>query len=119
MKTLVIRAADIPVHSEDWGTLQWLVSAAAGSSDSMTLGRVTIKPGCKNPAHRHPNCEEILFVAYGTIEHTLPEDGSVTLSAGDCIVLPREGGHQATNIGSEDAVLIVAYNAGERMTIGE
>ena len=119
MKTPVIRKTEIPVQTENWGTLQWLVSATGGTSDSMTLGRVTIKPGCKNPAHRHPNCEEILFVVQGTIEHTLPEGGSVHLEAGDCIVLPREGGHQATNTGSEEAVVIVAYNAGERKTIGE
>ncbi len=119
MESHIIKRTDIPVQNEVWGTLQWLVSAAGGTSDSMTLGRVTINPGCKNTAHRHPNCEEILFVVQGTIEHTLPEGGSVKLEAGDSIVLPRSGGHQATNAGTREAVLIVAYNSAERQTIGE
>ena len=28
-----------------------------------------MKPGGSNPAHRHPNCEEVLHVLEGDVEH--------------------------------------------------
>ena len=114
MKTKVVRNKETEVVKTPWGSMQWLVSAADGSSEHMTLGRVTFKPGQGNPVHSHPNCEEILFVVQGAIEHSLPEGGTVNMEAGDCIVLPQGGIHYAKNIGNEDAVVIVAFNSAHR-----
>lgn len=119
MKTHVIRSNSIKVEQTPWGSLQWLVSGAAGTSQNLTFGRVTFKPGQSNPIHHHPNCEEILFVVSGEIEHTLPEGGTARLNPGDCIVLPQAKGHRATNVGHTEAVVIVAFNSAERKTVGE
>ena len=119
MSTVIVRKTDVEVNQTDWGSLQWLVTGQAGTSENMTLGRVTFEPGRANPFHHHPNCDEILFVVQGEIEHTLPEGGTVTLSAGDCIVMPQGGVHQARNIGSDEAVVIVAFNSAWRETVGE
>lgn len=115
-KATVIRRAETPVQSTAWGSLQWLVNGQAVPGTAMTLGRVTFKPGQSNPPHAHPNCEEILFVVEGTVEHTVPQGGTVRLEAGDCIVLPRGCAHTAKNIGAGDAVVIVAFNAPDRRT---
>ncbi len=115
----VIRNSDVEVINTEWGSLQWLVSGAAGSSKNMTLGKVTFKPGEANPMHLHPNSDEILFVAHGEIEHVLPEGGTVRLSPGDCIVLEQGGMHQARNVGDSEAVVIVAFNTPDRQTVGE
>jgi quercetin dioxygenase-like cupin family protein len=117
--TRVIRKTDAPIEKTDWGSLQWLVSASNKASDKMTLGRVTFKPGQSNPSHYHPNCEEVLFVVSGKIEHTLSEGGTVLLEAGDCIVLPPGGPHRAKNVGSEEAVVVVAFSSAHRETVGE
>jgi quercetin dioxygenase-like cupin family protein len=85
----------------------------------MTVGRVTFKPGCENPTHHHPNCDEILFVVRGTLEHSLPGGGSTVLNPGDCIVLPRGEGHMARNIGDEEAEVVVCFNTADRQTVGE
>ena len=114
MKTRVIRREDVTPTQTDWGTLQWLVSGAAGTSDAMTFGRVTLKSGCANPTHHHPNCEEILYVAEGEIEHSLPEGGSVRLRPGDCIVLRQGGDHKARNVGTGEAVVLVAFSSAQR-----
>lgn len=119
MEAKIIRSDDAPVTDAPWGALQWLVSSQNGTSGNMTLGRVSIKPGQNNPPHHHPNCEEVLYVEVGEIEHTLPQGGSTRLGPGDCIVLPQGSTHQAKNVGDEDAVVIVAFNAGDRQTIGE
>ncbi len=119
MRTQVIRGESTEVTETPWGSLQWLVSGAAGTSQHMTFGRVTLRPGQSNPPHHHPNCDEILYVISGQIEHTLPEGGTVRLGQGDCIVLPEGKGHQATNIGNKEAVVVVAFNSPERKTVGE
>jgi quercetin dioxygenase-like cupin family protein len=117
--SVVVRNNEIKVHKEIWGTLQWLVNGSEGTSDTMTLGRVTIHPGMANPHHVHPNCSEILFVAAGTIRHTLPDGGSVTMHASDSIVIHRGVWHHAENIGDEEAVVLVAFDSAWRETIGE
>lgn len=119
MGTVVVRKNDVEVNNTDWGSLQWLVTGQAGSSEHMTVGRVTFKPGQANPLHQHPNCDEILVVIQGEIEHTLPEGGTVRLSPGDCIVMKQGGMHQARNVGDEEAVVIVAFNSPIRETVGE
>ena len=115
----VVRNENVEVINTDWGSLQWLVSGKNGLSKNMTLGRVTFKQGQANPPHYHPNCEEILYVVSGEIEHSLPGGGTAILKHGDCIVLPKGVKHNAKNIGSKEAVVIVAFDSAFRETIGE
>lgn len=116
MNATVIRNRDIPVSNAPWGSLQWLVNGDTVPGAAMTLGRVTFKPGECNPAHAHPNCDEVLFVVQGTLEHSLPQGGTARLEPGDCIVLPRGGAHTAKNVGQDEAVVFVAFNAADRKT---
>ncbi|MBN1445055.1 MAG: cupin domain-containing protein [Candidatus Omnitrophica bacterium] len=116
VQAAVIRNKDIPVSLTSWGSLQWLVSGQTVSGTTMTLGRVTFKPGESNSSHSHPNCEEILYVAQGTIEHSLPQGGTVCLKQGDCIVMPQGSFHNAKNIGTDETIVIVAFNSPDRKT---
>jgi quercetin dioxygenase-like cupin family protein len=118
-KTFVVRGKDIKSVKTSWGSLQWLVSGLTGSSLSMTFGRVIIYPRSANPYHFHPNCEEILYVISGEIEHSLPEGGVTRLVPGDCIVMQKGMKHKARNVGDDDAVVVVAFNSAFRKTIGE
>ena len=115
----VVRGAEVEVIQAPWGTLQWLISARNGSSDAMTVGRVTFKPGQANPRHHHPNCEETLVVVTGQIDHLLPDGASVLLGPGDCVVIPRNGVHRARNTSDIEAVVIVAFDSANRETINE
>ena len=115
----VIRSSDVEAEKTEWGSLQWLVSANNKASENITLGRVTFKPGQANPPHFHPNCEEVLYVVSGAVEHTLPQGGTAILNAGDCIVLPKGSKHSAKNTGTEEAVVIVAFDSAYRQTQGE
>ena len=119
MKTHVVKNDSIEIEQAPWGSLQWLVSGQAGTSEHMTFGVVKFKPGEGNPGHYHPNCEEILYVISGELEHRLPEGGSAKLVAGDCIVLPEGGKHHAVNVGDSEAVVVVVFNNAERKAIGE
>jgi quercetin dioxygenase-like cupin family protein len=119
MSPSVVRKNDVQVQETEWGSLQWLVSAENGASEHMTIGRVTFQPGQSNPAHHHPNCEEILFIVAGEIEHTLPEGGTTVLRPGDCIVIPAGKAHLAKNIGDDEAVMLVAFNSADRKMVIE
>jgi type 1 glutamine amidotransferase/uncharacterized RmlC-like cupin family protein len=101
------------VIREDWGSLTWLASKKIGNAEGLTLGRVTIKAGKSNPRHRHPKCEEVLYLLTGCLEHTMG-DKTFTLSAGDSITIAPGVFHDATCIGDEDADMIVVYSEGVR-----
>lgn len=115
--TGVVRKGDVEVIRAPWGTLQWLVSGPNGTSEKMTFGRVTFKPGVANPPHYHPKSEEILFVIQGTLEHSLPGGGTTILHPGDCIVLPPAIHHNAKNVGKDEAVVVVCYSSAYRQKL--
>ncbi|MHC4541795.1 MAG: ThuA domain-containing protein [Planctomycetota bacterium] len=98
---------------EDWGHLTWLAGTKYGNADGLVLGRVTIKAGESNPRHRHPRCEEVLYMLKGRIVHSLGNE-SFTLSAGDTITIPAGVFHDAKCISDEDADMIVVYSEGIR-----
>lgn len=64
-----------------------------------TLVRYVYQPGCVFPIHNHPE-EQITIVLSGTIDFTV--DGvPLTLSAGECALIPANVPHGATVTGSE------------------
>ncbi len=98
---------------ESWGSLTWLAGRKVGNAQGLTLGRVVIKAGMSNPPHRHPNCEEALYLLKGRLRHFVGAE-EVVLEAGDTLVVDAGSFHYAVNIGEKDADMIVAYSEGER-----
>lgn len=97
----------------DWGSLTWLAGAELNGSEKITLGRVVIRAGCRNPSHRHNDCDEVLYLMAGRLEHSI--DGrTVTLEAGDTLFVPSGSFHHAASTGEVDADMIVAYSSGTR-----
>ena len=115
----IARTQDSDIIDFDWGQLTWFASGPLGNSKEMTVGRCIIKPGCSNPAHTHPNCEEVLTVIEGKISHSIGPDQAVEMSTGDTISVPQELVHNATNIGDTDAVLFICFSSADRKTEGE
>ena len=99
----------------DWGRITWLVSGAQGNSQVMTFGRVTIKAGHANMRHRHPNCDEILHVVSGRIEHSLGDEHS-EMAPGDTISIPANMPHNARTVSEEDAVMVICFSTADRQT---
>lgn len=98
------------------GNLTWLVSKELGNSETMTVGRSTIRPGQMNPRHYHPNCDEVLHVLEGTIIHTMDGD-EAELTEGDTISIPKNVVHNARNVGTVDALLFICFSSAERQTV--
>ena len=105
--------ADAARIDEPWGSLCWLASLPIGNVDGVTVGRVVIEAGCSNPRHSHSNCEEVLYLLKGRLEHSVGDD-AVILEAGDTLSMPASVPHNATALGDDDADMIVVYSSGRR-----
>ncbi|GAA1566344.1 MULTISPECIES: cupin domain-containing protein [Kribbella] len=117
-KSRVTAADAVTVEEQPWGRLEWMVSAALGNSSTMTVGRCYIRPGEQNPRHYHPNCDEVLHVLQGTIEHTVDDD-KVRMGPGDTISIPTGALHNARNVGEDEAVFVICFSTPNRETVGE
>ena len=118
MTTKPTKPTDGEILDFDWGRIVWLVSRSLGNSTTLTFGRVTIKAGLANPRHRHPNCDEILHLVAGRLEHTLGDE-TFTMEPGDSISIPTGIMHNARSVGDEDAEMIIAFSSADRETEGE
>lgn len=112
------RSGDTTAEEHPWGRLIWMVSGALGNSDTMTVGRCHIAPGQANPRHYHPNCDEVLHVLQGTIEHSL-DDEVVRMGPGDTISIPIRTMHNARNVGSDEAIFVITFSSADRQVVGE
>ena len=118
MQTLpfVTSTAEQPLQTFDWGTLQWLANGKLAAGCQQTFGISRIKPGCRNPLHFHPNCEEILYVVSGCCDHSY--DGqSFRLGPGSTIVLPAGVKDNLVNPGAEDVVCLISFSSPDRQTV--
>lgn len=116
-KASVLSASETKTIPFDWGSLTWLANAELGNSTDLTVGKCVLKAGAENPLHRHPNCSEVLVVLEGTIEHVIEDGRKVRMNPGDCINLPVNLPHKAQNVGSEDAILLIAFSSAYRETV--
>ena len=114
MKTTLEHTGQTPKKVTDWGSLAWAVNAKAGNCNTMTLGRVSIKAGKANPHHRHGNCDELLYLVSGELDHYAEDIGTVRMKPGDVIVIPRGVVHNARCVSTTDAETIVIYSSAAR-----
>jgi quercetin dioxygenase-like cupin family protein len=98
-----------------WGRITWTVSRKLGNSTVMTFGRVLMRAGMSNPRHRHPNCDEILHLLSGRIDHTLGEE-TFLMEAGDTISIPAGVWHQARALDGADSEMVIAFSSADRET---
>jgi len=112
------KAGDGEVVDLPWGRIVWLVSRGLGNSTTMTFGRVTITAGQANPRHRHPNCDEILHLLSGQLEHSFGDE-RILMEAGDSISIPMGVWHNAVALGDTDAEMAICFSSADRETEGE
>ena len=111
----VCRADECEMVDVPWGRFVLGAARSLGNSTSLTFGRVTIHAGMSNPRHRHPNCDEILHVLSGRLEHSLGDELFV-MEAGDTISIPEGIWHQARAIGEQDAEIVICFSSADRIT---
>jgi quercetin dioxygenase-like cupin family protein len=113
----VMRKGEVPREAYPGGEINWLTSRKTNGARELTFGHTVIDIGKCNPLHRHPNCEEVLYVLSGEIEHYIEGTPRERMVAGDTILVPRNLIHQAVNVGEGLANLLVAFSSAERETV--
>lgn len=93
--------------------MAWLADDQSQAGLGVSLARMTVMPGQTSPAHRHPNCNEVIHVLSGEVEERC-NDTWHTLTPGDTLIIKAGETHQSRNSGSEPAKLIIAYSDGSR-----
>jgi len=115
-KNRILSSEDGATKEEfSWGEIRWLYGQYFDDEGEMTFGVVKMKPGEENALHSHPNCEEILYLIQGEVEH-LYEGRSFQLSPGMAIRIPAGIKHKMRNIGKEEARAIIVFSTPARMT---
>jgi quercetin dioxygenase-like cupin family protein len=111
----LLTSAEGILVDQAWGKLTWLASREVGNSTTMTFGRVIIPAGQTNPRHRHPNCDEILHLLSGRLEHSLGGE-KFLLSPGDTISIPAGQWHNAHALDSMNAEMVICFSSADRQT---
>ena len=104
----------MPNQLSDGVTMSWLMDDAIESGAGLSLARMTIDADITSEPHRHSNCSETIHLLSGRIEQRRG-DSWVVLNAGDTILIPAGAVHQTRNVGSETAVMMIAYSSGSRI----
>lgn len=94
----------------DWGEMTTLVNAKLGHNGELAVSNMVVKPGKSSPTHYHPNCEEVIYLIRGQLEHRI-RDRINPQEPGSTVVVPRGVAHMTTNVGLVDAEVIVAYSS--------
>jgi len=75
---------------------------------------VVIKAGCANGHHGHANCDEILHLITGQLEHYADDTKPMAMGPGDVIFIPAGIAHHAECTSDGDARMIVVYSSPRR-----
>lgn len=99
-----------------WGWIRWVMNSELDPAASQTFGIVEIEPGQRNPLHKHPNCEELLYVLSGSLENIVGGQ-RVVLHAGDILRIPADTPHQGINNSNQPMRAVIAYSSGTRQMV--
>ena len=78
----LIRAAEITTFVNSGVTSRQLLFPENSRSERLTITRVTVQPGARNPPHRHATSEQV-WVALRGAGQLLVEGGAVPFAEGD------------------------------------
>jgi mannose-6-phosphate isomerase-like protein (cupin superfamily) len=104
------------VESYSWGEVRWMHSAETGA-EKLSVGEMVISPGGQNRQHYHPNCEEVLYVVSGEIDHTFEDSKPVRLKAGMSVLVPMGMPHNSKCVGKIPARMLVAYSSANHQIV--
>jgi quercetin dioxygenase-like cupin family protein len=106
---------DFGSHSEerDFGRIEWIARDGAIATDELAAAYAVFDPGGSNEEHTHPNCEELVYVIRGEIEHALGDQKTV-LRAGDIFVVPRDMPRRLMNTRDRLWQLLIVFSDSAR-----
>lgn len=98
----LIRAAQIREFTNSGVTSRQLLFPENSSSTRVTITRVTVKPGARNPPHRHPASEQVWIALQGHGNLHLEAGRIESFGQGDVVRFEDGDLHGFENTGSAD-----------------
>jgi quercetin dioxygenase-like cupin family protein len=98
----LIRAAEVSQFENSRVTSRQLLFPENSRSKRITITHVTIKPGAKNPPHRHPASEQVWVALYGEGRLLVEEGKVVPFAEGDVVRFEDGELHGFENTGLTD-----------------
>ena len=114
MKKRDYRSATVELYP--WGEVRWLHNSETGTQ-ALTVGEMVISPGSQSPPHYHPNCEEVLYVISGELEHFFEGSKAFRLKAGMSVHVPAGMKHNSKCTSDEPARMLVAYSSAHHQMV--
>jgi quercetin dioxygenase-like cupin family protein len=112
----VRRDVDSRAEAQTFGSVEWASREGSPAGAETTIGLAVFDAGKSNVEHVHPNCEEVVYVLDGEVEHTLG-DQSTVLRAGDLIVVPRNVPHRLINRSATAARTYIVFSSPDRQFV--
>jgi quercetin dioxygenase-like cupin family protein len=109
----VRRDVGAAAEATDFGSVHWAAREGDPAGAEQTIGLAVFDAGKSNAEHIHPNCEEVVYVLDGEVEHTLG-DQRTTLRAGDLIVVPRGIAHRLMNTSTSPVRTYIVFSSPDR-----
>jgi quercetin dioxygenase-like cupin family protein len=100
-----IISANTPREMLAWGALGWFSHPPATGAKHLTVIDVSLDPGQGHNFHKHPDQEEVIFVASGQVEQWIDQEPRV-LGPGDAAFIPANMVHASFTVGQEPAHLL-------------
>lgn len=98
----LIRAGQIKAFSNSGVTSRQLLFPENSKSTRLTITRVTVEPGARNPPHRHPTSEQVWIALRGQGSLHLEAGRIEPFAAGDVVRFEDGDLHGFENTGSDD-----------------
>jgi quercetin dioxygenase-like cupin family protein len=100
-----MQAADVKKEKDPWATVEWLSNQELVGAEELLMVRATIEAGRSHPFHRHPTCEEIIYVVSGQAEQWVKDEYRI-LKAGEMALIPQDAVHGTYNPFDEDVTFL-------------
>ena len=94
--------------------MEWLMEDAIYENSGVSLAKMTLGIDVLSERHTHPNCTETIHLLSGEVEQLIGEK-SISMSAGDTCLIPKNHSHQTRNIGDTPAIMMLAYSSVSRV----
>ena len=108
MQSKFVIASEIKPEPTYFGSFHWLSHPPSTGAKQVTVMAATVVPGQGHDFHKHPDQEEVLYVASGTLEQWIDREKRI-LVAGDAVAIPPGVVHASFNAGSDDLRLVVMF----------
>ena len=107
---MVIRESDVHFIETPGANATAGVATSSRGAGDVSIIRQRQQPGGGNPAHFHDR-QEVMLVVDGSVAVSMDGE-TVTLNAGDTLIVPARTAHQLANAGATEAEWLLVGPAG-------